>query len=365
MADLIPIKLVMITDQPPWTGIGRYCWELSELMHKFGVNSKLIYNGYKTIGNIYPKGDYEMPAFVKTCNNTYLIPIYRKINGWNLRNLVDKFKDHIVHFCGSDYSSVALFSNSVVTIHDLRRDLQINGIRNFLDSIYRDVINIKALHDIKFAKSIVSISYVVQKELQYYGITSNVIHHWINNDKFHWRSMDESRKTLSLPKDLFLILNVSNSTANKRLYFLKKIADFLPKGYKIIKIGAPIRNDNIINVGYVSEDMYPYFFNAANLYIHTSTYEGFGRPLIEALGSELPIIAQDNPINREILKENAVYYEDSTSANEVANKIVELIKGIDYDKFSKNIQNLKEEYSEIRAFKEYTNLYKDIDLHRK
>ncbi|MEM3503753.1 MAG: glycosyltransferase, partial [Nitrososphaeria archaeon] len=98
---------------------------------------------------------------------------------------------------------------------------------------------------------------------------------------------------------------------------------------------------------------------------HTSTYEGFGRPLIEALGSELPIIAQDNPINREILKENAVYYGDSTSANEVANKIVELIKGIDYDKFSKNIQNLKEEYSEIRAFKEYTNLYKDIDLHRK
>ncbi|MEM3829489.1 MAG: hypothetical protein QXP36_09800, partial [Conexivisphaerales archaeon] len=143
-------KLVIITDQPPWTGIGRYARELHNLMHKHGVSSRLIYNGYTPIGQFYNKDDFEVPDFVKMSNSYYIVPVYRKMNAKNLNKMKGEIGDHIIHFCGSDYSSVSMFNNSVATVHDLRFDVYIKSMKNFFDSLYRDAINIKTVHDIKF-----------------------------------------------------------------------------------------------------------------------------------------------------------------------------------------------------------------------
>ena len=82
---------------------------------------------------------------------------------------------------------------------------------------------------------------------------------------------------------------------------IDSISNKLPKDVLIVKVGYPIKNHKIMNVNNVNEKNYPLYFNAADLYLHTSSNEGFGIPLLEAISSGLPIVSSSIPTSVEIL----------------------------------------------------------------
>jgi len=59
--------------------------------------------------------------------------------------------------------------------------------------------------------------------------------------------------------------------------------------------------------------------------IFASVYETFGVPLLEAMGSGLPIASSDFELTREILDDNAVYF-DSKKPESIAEAVVKLIE---------------------------------------
>ncbi len=359
------MKIVLVTDQLKTTGIGRYTWTLAKYLSNAKNQVSILYNGY--FDTPHSDSSIELVSFNsrKIAGNFLYIPFARKYNSLLLKSYSHVFEDSIVHFCGSDYSGVKYFCNSVVTIHDLRFDflldsLSVSGIRNSFDSVYRDLINIKTMRDIKAAKRIIAISKLTQEQLRRNRLNSEVIHHWIDTEEFKQRDKVLARKTLSLSDNLKLILNVSSGTKNKRIRFLERVADQLPEGYKIIKIGFPLKSKNAINVAKVGNDIYPLYFNAADLYLNVSSFEGFGRPQIEAIGSELPVLATDIPINREVLGEAGMFFDISMNPHELTAYIKEILNSETDAIYLNSMKKQRLNLDGNKAIAAYIKIYKSV-----
>lgn len=342
-----------------------YTWSLAKYLSKTKNQVRILYNGYFDSGAIDSSIELIPLKSRKKADNYLSVPFARKYNSLLLRSYSHIFEDSIVHFCGSDYSGDKYFSNSVVTIHDMRFDfllhsLSLSGVKHAFDSVSRDLINLKAIKDIKAAKRIIAISRLTQEQLKRNGLNSEVIHHWIDTEEFKQRDKVTARKALSLPDNLKLILNVSSGTKNKRIRFLEQVADLLPEDYKIIKIGFPLNSRNAINIAKVAGDIYPLYFNAADLYLNVSSFEGFGRPQIEAIGSELPVLATDIPINREVLGEAGMYFDISMRPCDLQEYIKKILTS-QIDPIC--LDNMKKQRSNLdgnKAIAAYLKIYQSV-----
>lgn len=123
-----------------------------------------------------------------------------------------------------------------------------------------------------------------------------------------WKGLeDEKRRTI--PQIINKIK--SHKELNKRLFWLENISDeFLEEIYKI-----------------------------STALIAPSQAEGFGLPLIEAAQSNIPIIARDIPVFKEVAKEFAYYFENTNEANVLCKAIKEWLELYKDDKHPKS-QNM-------------------------
>jgi len=69
------------------------------------------------------------------------------------------------------------------------------------------------------------------------------------------------------------------------------------------------KHKNIIVTGYIGEDDKQVLLNNCLCFVFPSLYEGFGLPLLEAMGAKVPIIASQIPASYEIAKENALFFK--------------------------------------------------------
>jgi len=66
------------------------------------------------------------------------------------------------------------------------------------------------------------------------------------------------------------------------------------------------RTGRVIFTGYVDDDRLVQLVHNATIFVHPSTYEGFGLPVLEAMASGVPVLASDIPVMREVAGEAAV-----------------------------------------------------------
>lgn len=87
---------------------------------------------------------------------------------------------------------------------------------------------------------------------------------------------------------------------------------------------APHLREKIIEVGYVSDELMPYFYSLADIYVTTSFLEGFGLPIAEALACETPVIALDSGATKEVLGPGGILLPEM-EINAMADAILSLI----------------------------------------
>ena len=128
-----------------------------------------------------------------------------------------------------------------------------------------------------------------------------------------------------------------------------KIQKSLKKDYKLVLCGSirdegvKLQNlckellidDKIIFTGFVPDDELPLFYNAAEVFVYPSLYEGFGLPPLEAMSCATPVITSN-----------------LTSIPEVTNDCAILINPFDNDELASSILNLLNSKSLLQEYAE-------------
>ena len=55
------------------------------------------------------------------------------------------------------------------------------------------------------------------------------------------------------------------------------------------------------------------FIKCCDIFVFPSLCESFGYPMVEAMAAGLPIVAADTPVNREMLRDSALFYSPLSS----------------------------------------------------
>ncbi|MFQ5713796.1 MAG: glycosyltransferase family 4 protein [Candidatus Scalinduaceae bacterium] len=175
-----------------------------------------------------------------------------------------------------------------------------------------------------------------------------VIHHAFDKERFlnsNPLPSDVEKRLINIEPDTIKILYVSHLIpykgydviikAAKRLREWKTRFKFIvtmdrvdwPEGYDLYlsmieKFGL---SKNLLILNRVPEDAVANLYKQCDIFMFPSLCESFGFPMVEAMGSGLPIVAAGTPVNKEICGKGALYY-DPLDAEEAVQKVRLLIE---------------------------------------
>jgi glycosyltransferase involved in cell wall biosynthesis len=218
----------------------------------------------------------------------------------------------------------------VITIHDLL-------CKNTFDSEKKQYVKqstnkTKLDRSVKRASKIIAISHFTYDEVRKeYGTESSkmsVIYsaaderfHKINNQILISKVL--SRYGIHFPyilfvgetserKNLVRLLHAYHLLKNKNRLKERKL---LIVGKRTIDTGQILRTVNelglssdVLFTGYIPDEDLPFIYNAADLFVFPSLYEGFGLPLLEAMNCQVPVAASNSTCIPEIVGDGALLF---------------------------------------------------------
>lgn len=259
---------------------------------------------------------------------------------WRSNTIVhDLEKDQIDLFHGLSNELPLSIPNinipSVVTIHDLI------FIRypQFYKYIDRSIYNYKFKKACQTANRIVAISNMTKKDIiETYKITEEKIDVIYQGcDKSFQQILaqakkEDIRRKYNIPSHY--ILYVGSIEERKNLLLIVRALHQLNKDIHLIAIGKRTPYTDIVEA-YIQENNMqqqvsilsnipfedlPGFYQMADLFIYPSFFEGFGIPIIEALHSNVPVIAATGSCLEEAGGPDSLYVEPN-DANDLSEKI--------------------------------------------
>ena len=236
----------------------------------------------------------------------------------------------------SPVPQILLSRNSIYTSQDYFRDLRERGeYRMWVDTHIRGWL---AKKSVEWADVTVSPSEAFAEELRRWtGRPVQAIHHGFDETVFADDSKlppPELAQKLQEIEGAFKILFVShyNYYRNfetllcalpllpneidgrpvKLLLTCKFLGDQTPGSYRPEKAARMVKDlgltEKVLQLGSVPYDRLHYLYRKADLYVTPAYTETFAHPLVEAMASDLPVVASDLPVHREICREAAVYF---------------------------------------------------------
>lgn len=201
--------------------------------------------------------------------------------------------------------SVHYVSPSIVTCHDVIAFRMTSNHPLLNRSLQK-----KHLRALTKADRIIFISKCTKDDFlsvfDYKEENTNVIYH-AASDVFQPRNKRSCRAELGLPLDRPMVLYVGSEAPRKNIktllrsiYKVKKQAPEI----LLVRIGQQRKmsrilveklglEENILYLKNLSEETLAKSYNAADVYVSPSLYEGFGLPILEALKSGCPVIASN------------------------------------------------------------------------
>lgn len=224
------------------------------------------------------------------------------------------YKSHdadIVHATSQTLAPAIYFKNIskfVVTVHDLAPMVYPTEISN-MSLKFQYLLTPKAL---KKADRIIADSNFTKNELlrltKLNESKIDVVYLGVDHERYRPIDKRECKGKFGLDPEDKHILVVSSNLEHKRMDLAKKLFDQIHSKRKDVKMikagyGEGLEGEGIISLGWVPEDDMPHLFNASDAYLHTSEYEGFGLPVLEAMSCGIPVIASNKASIPEVVGE--------------------------------------------------------------
>ena len=283
----------------------------------------------------------------------------------------------VVHVLDHSYGHLCSHSYpTIVTCHDLanwRLPEKMSRLQFYLWK--------KKAKQMRQAKAIVSISKNTSQDVtELLDVEKSKI---VLNYYGFWRDWGKGVKANNLEslrgklKGKFVVLHIGTNAGRKNLEtLLLACSDLLKqrREFILLKVGDKLTEhkvhqkqledlnlqDNLIETGIMDSALIPQVYSLASVMAFPSTYEGFGRPILEAQASELPIVCADSSCLSEIAGKGAIYHDPLDSVQlatqltclmdneelrtEIIQKGLENIKRFSWEE---NAQKLLEVYEKI------------------
>jgi glycosyltransferase involved in cell wall biosynthesis len=308
--------ILLINNKPKATGIGNYSFSLYENLKK--ITNRNI--DFITLASSFADSGSAIKVFPQNI---------KKIAGHAafLRQIPRSYK---VYHVLSPNIGILLprLQPSVVTVHDvlvlknkIKKDILAKSYGLELPLVLGMQLNMQF---VKKADRVLCMSNYTKNDLiSTLGIENKritVTYPGIDTQLYHPRDRWESRKSLNLPSNKRIILHVGTDEPRKNSATLieafhlvrKKIPEVI-----LVKIGGMREAtrklilsrglaDSVIHLKKVPS-VAPYY-NAADVFVFPSYYEGFGYPAAEAMASGCPVIAADSSSLSEVVGEGGVLF---------------------------------------------------------
>jgi len=158
-----------------------------------------------------------------------------------------------------------------------------------------------------------------------------VIHLGVDHSLYHPMNKEDCRKYFNLDLNKKYILYVASNLYHKRTDLAKMIFEKVKKcreDVRMIKAGysEKLEGEGIISMGWIKEADMPKLYNCADVYLHTSEYEGFGLPILEAMACGIPVVASNRASIPEVTGDAGILVDlDDDCVDEFAENILRVL----------------------------------------
>ncbi|KOY87074.1 hypothetical protein AD998_13810 [bacterium 336/3] len=126
------------------------------------------------------------------------------------------------------------------------------------------------------------------------------------------------------------------------------------------KLKAEIsKTENVLFTGYVSDKDLGMLYQHCSYFVFPSLFEGFGIPVIEAMGFGKPTITTRCGSLEEVSMGKAIYVEEPKNERELAEKMIDTYQNMANQKqYFQGLKNeVREQYSPVKIASQYLNLF--------
>jgi glycosyltransferase involved in cell wall biosynthesis len=355
---------------PPRTGTGNVVYNvLKNTPEKILINNFYLINYEKN--NLFPSANEIIikNPFKKITKNFLwyqILPMKNELNELD-----------IIH---NPYQLPTVFNfkqKYIISVLDL---IQILFPKEIKKSVYISQ-KIMLSKSIKSADKIISISHHTKQDIiKHFKIPENKIKviHLAANENYKLLKENEINKikqNYNLNYSFILYVGTLEPRKNiptllKALYKLKKqnikhkLVITGKKGWKYKSIFETIERLNlqkdVIFTGYVPDEDLPALYNAADLFVYPSLYEGFGLPPLEAMQCGTPVITSNTSSLPEVVGDAGIMV-NPYDVDELANKMYEVLTngGLREELSKKGLERAKL-FSWKKCAEEHLKVYEEV-----
>ena len=303
----------------------------NEVRYSSSNSITVVVNRYPPMSSLYR---YTQDVMTALPTPAILINLLYDREGWNKEHVGEDFQPRLKRFSlFNGYTMNLSFRDATILIRKLSRKYSqvIVYYTNQFAGLFQKIgnINIISVHDspyntnistrlqryytrwlysrISKEEHIMVQTETLAKDLKNFGFTGKIsviplsyspVFKPLNITK------EDLRKNLGLPMDKKIVLSVSTTERRKNLLEVKRTMDLLGEDFKLVRVGASMPNS--ITFENIGDNKLNEIYNASDVLLFPSLYEGFGFPIVEAFASGLPVVTSRIPTIEEISGNAAV-----------------------------------------------------------
>lgn len=307
----------------------------------------------------------------------YVKPEYKKWGGvmrllWTQLVLPFKVKKDDVIYHPFQYLSLLSKSKQIITIHDFI-PLYYPEVAKHQCAYYKYLMPVL----LKRAYKIVCISENTKKDIQkFYKVDESkivVIYNGYDEELFNEKNKDrEKLKKYNINYDYLVMVGASypHKNLDAAIKGFKTIADKTDCNLVIVGKDSPYIvklkalakelgiEDRVKFVGYVSNEDLATLYGYAKAFVYPTLYEGFGLPILEAMGCGTAVLCANNSSLPEVSRGTALIF-DEKNVNDIGEKMLTIIN--DEALRSELIEKSKENIKDFSWKKTADEVYKLIN----